>query len=185
MSVGRPVIVAVAGRRIDAADAQTPRFPLANQALVERRLDELFEREGATAIVSSAACGADLVALAVAARRRMRRRVVLPFGREKFRETSVTDRPGDGGPTYDRVLAELDQTGDVVTLEARADGDDAYRAANERILQEAEAMARASNGEAMALLVWDGAPRGTGDVTAAFGDAARTRGWRVEQVKTL
>jgi broad specificity phosphatase PhoE len=179
------VIIAVAGRRIDAADAETPRFPSENVAIVEWRLDALFEREGATAVVSSAACGADLVALTVAGRRGMRRRVVLPFGREKFRETSVTDRPGDWGPTYDRMLAELDRTGDIVTLEARADGDEAYLAANERILREVEALARESNVEAMALLVWDGAPRSPDDVTAAFGHEARKRGWRVEQVKTV
>lgn len=180
-----PLIIAVAGRRIDAADAETPRFPPENVALVERRLDELFEREGATALVSSAACGADLVALTVAGRRGMRRRVVLPFGREKFREISVTDRPGDWGPVYDRVLDELDRTGDVVTLEGRADGDDAYLAVNEHVLRQAEALARESNAEAMALLVWEGLPRSADDVTAAFGHEARKHRWRVEQVRTL
>lgn len=179
------VIIAVAGRRVDAADAETPRFPLDNVALVERRIDELFEREGATAMVSSAACGADLVALTVAGRRGMRRRVVLPFERGKFRETSVTDRPGAWGETYDRVLTELDRSGDVVTLEGLGDGDAAYLAANEHILRQAEALAATSNAEPMVLLVWDGAPRGAEDVTAAFGDHARTRRWRVEQVKTL
>lgn len=179
------VIIAVAGRRVDAADAETPRFPLDNVALVERRVDELFEREGATAVVSSAACGADLVALTVAGRRGMRRRVVLPFDRGKFRETSVTDRPGAWGPMYDRVLAELGRTGDVVTLEGLGDGDAAYLAANEHILRQAEALAAASNAEPMVLLIWDGAPRSTEDVTAAFGDHARTRRWRVDQVKTL
>lgn len=179
------VIIAVAGRRVDAADAETPRFPLDNVALVERRIDELFEREGATVVVGSAACGADLVALTVAGRRGMRRRVVLPFERGRFRETSVTDRPGAWGPTYDRVLAELDRTGDVVTLEGLGDGDAAYLAANEHILRQAEALAATSNAEPMVLLVWDGVARNAEDVTAAFGDHARTRRWRVEQVKTL
>ena len=139
------MIIAVAGRRVDAAGAETPRFPLENVALVGRRIDERFEREGATALVSSAACGADLVALTVAGRRGMRRRVVLPFGREKFRETSVTDRPGDWGPVYDRVLDELDVTGDVVTLEGLGDGDAAYLAANDHLLREAEALGATSN----------------------------------------
>ena len=115
----------------------------------------------------------------------MRRRVVLPFGCEKFREISVTDRPGDWAPVYDRVLDEIDRTGDVITLEGRADGDDAYLAVNERIFRQAEMLARESNAEAMALLVWEGAPRSADDVTAAFGHEARKRGWRVEQVKTL
>jgi hypothetical protein len=116
------VIIAVAGRRIDAIDTKTPRFPLENVPDVEHRLDELFERATATAMVASAACGADLLALTVAGKRGMRRRVVLPFSRDKFRTTSVTDRPGNWGPVYDRVLADLDPTGDVVTLEGRRGG---------------------------------------------------------------
>jgi hypothetical protein len=60
------VVIAVAGRRIDAAHAEVPHFSLHNVPIVERRLIELFEREAATALVSSAACGADLVALRVA-----------------------------------------------------------------------------------------------------------------------
>jgi hypothetical protein len=178
------VIIAVAGRRIDAMDTKTPRFPLENVPDVEHRLDELFERATATAMVASAACGADLLALTVAGKRGMRRRVVLPFSRDKFRTTSVTDRPGNWGPVYDRVLADLDPTGDVVTLEGHGEGDAAYAAANEVILREAAALARESNGEARAVLVWEGAPRGSNDVTAAFGGDARRHGWRVEQVTT-
>jgi hypothetical protein len=117
------VIIAAAGRRIDAEDATSARFPLKNVALVQQRLDELFGREAATALVSSGACGADLVALTVAGARQMRRRMVLPFSRDEFRTSSVTDRPGDWGPVYDRVLAELDKTGDVVTLAGHAAGD--------------------------------------------------------------
>ena len=179
------MVIAVAGRRIDAPDAETPRFPLQNVPIVERQLEELFERETATALVSSAACGADLVALMVAGRRGMRRRVVLPFSRGRFRATSVTDRPGDWGPVYDRVLAELDPTRDVVTLTGRGEGNEAYVAANEAILREAALLAGESNAGAMAVLVWEGAPRGSDDVTAAFGDEARKHDWRVSQVTTL
>jgi hypothetical protein len=178
------MVVAVAGRRIDAADAETPRFPLANVPLVERRLDELFAREAAAALVSSAACGADLVALTVAGRRRMRRRVVLPFPADRFRVTSVVDRPGDWGPVYDRVLADLDP-GDVVTVAGPGEGAEAYLAANRALLVEAAGLARSSGAAPLAVLVWDGAPRGSDDITAAFGDAARERGWRVAQVSTL
>ncbi len=179
------MVVALAGRRIDAPDAETPRFPLANVPLVRQRLAELFEREAATALVSSAACGADLVAVTVAGTRGMRRRVVLPFSGDRFRASSVTDRPGDWGPVYDRVLVELDPVGDVVTLAGYGDGAQAYEAANEIILQHAAALARQSTTSVMAVLVWEGAPRGSDDVTAAFGVTARKRGLRVEQVKTL
>jgi len=179
------MIIAVAGRRIDAESAPAARFPLKNVDLVQQRLDELFAREFATAMVSSGACGADLAALTVAGARGMRRRMVLPFGRDEFRGSSVTDRPGDWGPVYDRVLAELDPTGDVVTLEGHAAGDAAYDAANDAILDEAATLARQGATDVVALLVWEGAPRDGADMTAGFGEAARKRGYRVEQVKTL
>ena len=181
----KAMIIAVAGRRIDAADAQSARFPLRNVALVQQRLDELFSREAATGLVSSGACGADLVALTVAGTRHMRRRMVLPFGRNEFRESSVIDRPGDWGPVYDRLLAELDTTGDVVTLAGHAAGDAAYVAANDAILHEAATLARQGTTDVLVVLVWEGAPRDGADMTAAFGDEARKRGFRVEQVKTL
>lgn len=179
------MVIAVAGRRIDAADTSTPRFPLQNVPIVERRLDELLERLTARGLVGSAACGADLIALTLAGRRKMRRRVVLPSLQEKFRTTSVTDRPGEWGPVYDQVLAELAPTRDIVVLGERTDGDEAYLAANHAILDEAARLARDSKGDVVAVLVWEGAPRSGDDITAAFGDEARKRGWRVEQVLTL
>jgi hypothetical protein len=179
------VVIALAGRRVDAANAETISFPLTNVSLVSRRLEELFTREAATALVSSAACGGDLTALAVAGARGMRRRIVLPFDRRQFRGSSVTDRPGDWGALYDRVLAELDPSDDIVTLDGRNEGDRAYAAANQAVLQEAIALARQSNIVAMAVLVWDGAPRGSDDLTAAFAEEARTRGLRVAEVRTL
>jgi hypothetical protein len=170
------MIVALAGRRIDVAGATPPRFPLANVALVERRLG---------ALVSSGACGADLVALTVARARHMHRRIVLPFGRDDFRASSVTDRPGNWGPVYDQVLRELETSGDVVTLAGHAVKDAAYAAANETILREAAALARQHGTEVIAVLVWEGASRDGDDMTAAFGDAARRRGYRVDHVITL
>jgi hypothetical protein len=181
----KAMIIALAGRRIDAGDAESARFPLKNVVLVQQKLDALFGREAATALVSSGACGADLVALTVAGARQMRRRVVLPFARDEFRTSSVTDRPGDWGPVYDRVLAELDKTGDVVTLAGHAAGDAAYAAANDAILQEAATLARQDTTEVVAVLVWDGTPRGATDMTVAFGEDARKRGCRVEEVNTL
>jgi len=115
----------------------------------------------------------------------MRRRLVLPFGRDEFRTNSVTDRPGEWGPVYDGVLVELDNSGDIVTLAGYAAGDAAYNAANDAILREAATLARQGATDVVAVLVWEGAPRAGTDLTAAFGDEARRRGFRVEQVKTL
>jgi len=176
-------VAALAGRRVDAADAAAARFPLANVERVRERLQALL-REGSSALVSSAACGADLIALDVAGSLGLRRRVVLPFAPERFRETSVTDRPGDWGPVFDRVIGEVAATGDVVML-GLDEGDDAtYAAANDAILNEAEGLAGGDPSEVVAVIVWEGASRGEGDLTEAFATAARARGHPVREVFT-
>jgi hypothetical protein len=109
-------VIAVAGRRIDAEDAETARFPLANLPLVRERLTAYLAARGATRIVVSAACGADLLALEAARAAGLPRRIVLPFDRKTFRTTSVTDRPGDWGRLYDALLAEAAAAGDLIEL---------------------------------------------------------------------
>jgi hypothetical protein len=59
-------VIALAGRRIDAPGADPPRFPLERVSAVRRRLADLLVQEQATALVCSAACGADLAALEAA-----------------------------------------------------------------------------------------------------------------------
>jgi hypothetical protein len=176
-------VAALAGRRIDAADAKAPRFPLANADLVRGRLDALFRAEANRALVCSAACGADLIALDVAGALGFRRRVVLPFAPERFRETSVTDRPGDWGPLFDRIIGEVQAAGDVVML-GLDEGDDAtYATANDAILDEAEALAGHPS-EVVAVIVWEGGSRGEGDLTEAFATSARARAHPVREIVT-
>lgn len=183
--------IALAGRRIDAADAGTPRFPLASVPLVRERLRNLFARRKASALVCSAACGADLVALEAAEFLGMRRRIVLPFAAGHFRQTSVTDRPGDWASLYDRVIEAVRRAGDLVVLEDAGEGSAAYRAANGRILDEAVALASAgqvgssSTAEtALAVIIWEGHPRGSDDATKQFADAARRRRLMVDEIST-
>jgi hypothetical protein len=178
-------IAALAGRRIDAADAAAPRFPLANVGSVRERLEALLRAQGSAALVCSAACGADLIALDVAGMLGLRRRVVLPFAPERFRETSVTDRPGAFGPLFDRITGEVATAGDVVML-GLDEGDDAtYAAANEAILNEAERLAGADPSDVIAIIVWEGRSRGEGDLTLAFVTSARARGHAVFEVLTI
>lgn len=81
--------------------------------------------------MSSAACGADLIALPEGGKLGIRRRAVLAFSRDKFRESSEVDRPGGWGELYDEVIAELGTTGDVLIVNAK-DGDDPCRAHAQR-----------------------------------------------------
>jgi hypothetical protein len=178
------MVIALAGRRIDAPDASEPRFPLAHVPLVEERVRGVFADTGATALVSSAACGADLIAQLLADRLHLHRRVVLPFDAGRFRDTSVTDRPGDWGPVYDRLVRSASDAGELVILDA-VDRDTAYAAANQRILDEAEGLADELGASVVAVVVWNGHPRGSGDLTAEFRDLAAHRGLRVLEVRTV
>jgi hypothetical protein len=178
-------VAALAGRRIDAADAATSRFPLAKTEFVRGRLQTLLRAEQSDTLACSGACGGDLIALDVAGALGLRRRIVLPFGPGRFRQSSVTDRPGDWGPLFDRIIGEVRAKGDVVVL-GLAEGDDAtYAAANEAILNEAEALAGEESAQVVAIIVWEGRSRGRGDLTEAFATSARARGHPVREVLTI
>lgn len=176
-------IVVVAGRRIDAPG--TPeRFPARNRDLVCARIADRLRVAGATAVVASAACGADLLALQAARALGLRLRVILPYEAARFRETSVVDRPGDFGPVFDEVCRAA--APDLVVLPNAGEGDAAYAAVNRALLDAAAALAGggAARAEVLALLVWEGERRSGGDLTAELGDGARARGWPVETVIT-
>jgi hypothetical protein len=178
-------VAALAGRRIDVADAATSRFPLANTELVRRRLQTLLRAEQSDVLACSAACGGDLIALDVAGALGLRRRIVLPFAPERFRESSVTDRPGDWGPLFDRIIGEVRATGDLVVLGLDEGDDAAYAQTNEAILNEAEALARGEPSQIIAIIVWEGRWRGEGDLTEAFANLARAHGHAMREVLTV
>jgi hypothetical protein len=175
---------ALVGRRIDPPDAERIRFPLRNREVVRTRLLALFDTPVAGTLVCSAGCGADLLALDAARQCKWRRRVILPFEAARFRDTSVTDRPGDWAKLYDRTLEEVTRTGDVVTESAPADCEP-YAFANDCILEEAARIAAMSGEHPSAVVVWDGEAYGAGDLSASFAAAARSKGMNVLQVSTL
>jgi hypothetical protein len=182
------MIVVLAGRRIDATDVDSLRFPLSSVELVRGRLRKLLSEKEATALVCSAACGADLVALSVAGDLGIRRCVILPFAREHFRETSVVDRPGEWGSIFDAICDEVSEQGDLVILGCSEADEAAYSAASTAIFDEAlrlQTLDKSSNEQAiLAVIVWEGAARGDDDETAAFAREAEARGFVVEEVLT-
>src|SRR5262245_11088780 len=158
----KPAVVALGGRRIDAAGSEAPRFPLQNVPLVRERIADALVAERAAVLVCSAACGADLVALEEAERLGLRRRIILPFPPERFRVTSVVDRPGDWGTMFYRLIAAAIATGDLVVLGDAGGGDDdaAYARTNEAIIREARELAGEGGPHRMlAILVWEGCAR--------------------------
>lgn len=174
-------VVVLAGRRIDAPDAPE-RFPAKHRDLVCARIADRLRATGASAVVASAACGADLLAHQAARALGLRSRVVLPFEAARFRHTSVVDRPGDWGPVFDEVCSAAAAGEDLVVLHGAGDGDQAYAAANAALLDEAAALA--GTGEVRVFVVWDGTPRAAGDLTADLAGRARARGWIVESIAT-
>ena len=178
------MILAFAGRRVDALNAAVPRFPLANVPLVRSRIRKLLEEHAPYAVVSSAACGVDLIALSEASALGVRRQIVLPFSRGRFRSTSVTDRPGEWGRLFDEVLNDADATGAVLELQEDPD-DNAYLVVNRTILDVVATLMNARHQSARAVLVWDGASSGDHDMTEQFGIEARRRGLALIELPTL
>lgn len=186
------MIVALAGRRVDAPDAETPRFPAANASLVRERIREMLIALGANTLVCSAAAGADLLALEAAASLGLRRHVVLPYGREQFLDNSVRDRPGDWEWAFQRAYSDARGQSDLRTLRLTGTPHESYARATQAILDDAQALAAAEPrggrqqgaGRVTAVVVWEGASRGPDDLTAAFAEEARRRNIPVREVLT-
>lgn len=194
------IIVAFAGRRIDATDAENPRFPLTQVNVVQKKIEELFGRDNVNALISSAACGADLIALRMAQKLGIRYRVVLPFAPEYFRITSVMDRActqeWNWGVLFDQVINIAQGKGELIVVETDEDRQTAYQAVNHEILNEALQQARIQADTSMtespqeiyrvqAVIAWDGHARGTHDLTWHFAQEARIRGLVVKEILTL
>ncbi len=178
-------VVALAGRRIDAMGA-SPRFAESRIAIVRIRIRSMLVSQRARALVCSAACGADLLALEAAGEIGLRRRVVLPFDAERFRETSVIDRGGDWGGRFKRIIDAVEATDDLIVLDAEAGDEEAYASASLAILNEAESLAAASDppDKLVAAIVWEGAARGEDDLTGYFATQARGRGFELIEIST-
>ena len=190
-------IVAFAGRRIDATDVETPRFPLTQVDVVQKKIEELFRRDNVKTLTCSAACGADLIALQVAQKLGIHYRIILPFVSERFRVTSVMDRPctqeWNWGILFDQVIDIAQEKGELVVVETDEDRQTAYQSVNQAILNEALQQGRIQAAtvplqeihQVQAVIAWDGHPRGPRDLTLHFAEEARSRGLAVKEILTL
>ena len=153
--------------------------------LVRERIKSVLSGRKAAALVCSAACGADLLALEAAEELKIASRIVIPFTRDIFRETSVADRPGDWSRPYDRITVDAEQAGDLILLGYSKGDPAAYAAANQAILDEATTVAHSSGLPLAAVIVWDGKSRGQDDLTEQFQKDALKRQLPVIEVSTL
>jgi hypothetical protein len=179
-------VIALAGRRIDAATTQPARFPLQRVAAVTLAFRALAREEQAVALVCSAACGADIIALEVALELGLRTRIVLPFAAQHFRTTSVLDRPGDWGPRFDAVVSAALRHDDVVDLaQPLTAADAAYEAATCAIFEHTRLLASAAGAQMLAVAVWEGRPRAGADATQDFVTRAHKSQLRLRSLATL
>ena len=154
----RRVLIA-AGRRVDAY-GDVARFPSARVPAVQQQIQEFLAREKPLAVVCSAACGADLLILEAAGEQHIDRLIVLPSQPEQFRKMSVTDRPGNWGDVFDRVIRPS-----KVEVLSVPDGQQGYLQTNLKLVERGQAVAREHSAALQALVVWDKKERGPGDAT--------------------
>ncbi|MGC2221366.1 MAG: hypothetical protein WA624_02825 [Methylocella sp.] len=184
-------VVAVAGRRIDPEPAEARRFPFELVPRVERELHRLFEEIGVSVLVTSAACGADLLALKVADAMSIPARIILPFSAARFKETSVLDRPHPDywGELFDNAIAPARANGEVIELAGNPGSDGAYSAANEAIIKDALSLAASEAGGAdkrpVAVIIWEGQARGGTDATDEFRRSAEASGFDIRTIATI
>ncbi len=179
------MVIALAGRRVDAPDAAEPRLPEANVERVRRRIYDFLKANSASVLVCAAACGADILGLEAADELGVRRHIVLPCARAVFRRTSVADRPGDWGERYDRIISEVDQLGDLLELNHCTEDERAYTVTNREVLEEAVRIAGENRDKVSAVLVWDGNVKKSRDYTQLFAADARRLGLKVDEIPTM
>lgn len=191
------MIITLAGRRIDGKDDNPSRFPSENRKKVKEKIKSLFIKKNAKALVCSAACGADLLALEVADELNLPYRIVLSSDPQEFREKSVTDRGDDWGEIFDKLYEKAKKRGEVIEVDSTAENDEIYIETNVRILDEATMLAQEASdktagnvshdsieNQILVVIVWEGRTRGDDDITANFAESGRARGFEVEQVLT-
>jgi len=186
-------VLAITGRRIDADDADQARFPPEHAPDVQQAITSVMRDMRIEAVVSSAACGADLLALNAASELNIPYWIVLPFDRARFREVSVVDRGDSWGPIFDQHMDDAERRNTVRLIDPVDDELEAFRLVLSEILDLATTLANHDEGEpstkptgqVTALVVWDGMSRGAYDFTAAFLEEARQRGILTRQLMTL
>lgn len=176
----RFAVAALAGRRIDAPQARVQRFPLRSIPNVRNGIRRILIAERIELLISSAACGADLLGLEQASLLSIRSRIVLPYDILTFRRTSVVDRPGNWGPLFDRMISLAQANGELVVLNASREAN-AFSAANNTVVAQAISENATSTS---AIAVWEGHRRGWDDATAEFVDLASTAGMKLLTVPT-
>lgn len=163
----RAGVVVVSGHMVDAPDRPHPRFPLDQVPRVTEAVRRAFDEwaVGAhTTVLTGGARGTDIIAAEEARSRGARIRLILALPPTEFERRSVA-LPGTDWLERFRALLE----GADVEVIADAAESDVFARTNARLVE----LARASDLQPCALVVWDGqegdGPSGTRDLISRLG----------------
>ena len=151
--------------------------------MVREKLVGVFSQKAFTTLVCSAACGADLLALDVAAELDLDTRIILPFEPAIFRKQSVIDRPGEWGLLFDRIIERAQAKHGLQVLGFEVNDQDAFSKTNEAIVSFAHRLAGSE--PVASVLVWDEHSRGSGDATQEFEKLCQEAGFYKVEISTL
>jgi hypothetical protein len=177
-------IVALAGRRIDLANANPERFPARNLERVRRAVQLKLRENRASWLVSSAAAGADLIGIHAAVDLGLHCRIVLSPNVEEFMHKSVEDRGPEWEKEFRLVLAATRADDIILVPECSADSD-TFKAVNQRILSETIALALLTFSKPICIAAWEGVKREGEDFTADFIERAGALKIPVVRVSTV
>lgn len=178
------MIAALAGRRIDANDTKNTQFPLEMKNRVYEEIYKFLRKRDINMLISSAACGADLLAQKAAGELGIEQHIILPFNHEKFIETSVTDRPGNWGKLFDEIYNKVADENNVLILNEFEDEESAYSAVTEEIINRAKELNQKKD-QIIAIVVWEGNARSEDDETRAFYEKAKAEKFEVTEIPTI
>jgi hypothetical protein len=175
--------IALAGRLVDPPEREKPRFPLVHVPVVTDRVRSAFARLKPDVVVSSAAAGADLIAIGIAEERGLQPYIILPFDVDQFEASSV-DRPGDWKPRYREAIARAQRAGRLEILDPpAATNDEAYVAVTDLIFARAAELAGGPAG-VVAIAIWEGSARDDSDLTWRLLHIAQQAGAAHESILT-
>jgi predicted acylesterase/phospholipase RssA len=170
------MIAVFAGRRIDKAGSEVPRFPASVVRDVRNLIIGSFKKNAVSRLICSAACGADLLALEVAKELNIPVDIFLPFERDRFKTTSVSDCSEVWGMSFDELVKKNQRTElHLLNLNGHTAP---FFATNDKMLNHARPLDGVK-----AFIVWDGVAKDNDDATSNFRDHALRLQLPIEEIR--
>ncbi len=157
-------VAAFSGHMVDSPGRTPPRFPPHLVGSVATSIEQAIREHGVEIGVAGAACGGDILFLEAMQRLGKETIIVLPHPVEAFRKVSVTDPAGEAwGKRFDTVVASASE---LIVLAPHLGEDLAYQFQGAVMAGISLQRARAINGHAVGLALWDGLQGGVGGTGA-------------------